>query len=206
MSKPLRSGLQPLVQLDNDDDDDQHGPGHPLYTGSSDLQLADDFVDLGEDLLLNNTQSRTVLGANYPSKPRKYLHLNDSDDDDDDNDDYQHISQSHLDQTIRSDREELDSAAAAEKHRNNFRQRQSAMGTTEGTGSGGAGQPNGNFRMLYLNDPVKNAQFKYLHNRISTAKYNLITFLPKFLYEQFSKYANLFFLFTAIIQVSKNVK
>src|SRR5438128_2633519 len=51
-------------------------------------------------------------------------------------------------------------------------------------------------RTIYLNDPVRNQQAKFLNNRISTAKYNFITFLPKFLYEQFSKYANLFFLFT----------
>ncbi|EDV24838.1 uncharacterized protein TRIADDRAFT_25047, partial [Trichoplax adhaerens] len=34
----------------------------------------------------------------------------------------------------------------------------------------------------------------------STAKYNLITFFPKFLFEQFSRYANLFFLFITLIQ------
>ncbi|CAG8565843.1 10691_t:CDS:10, partial [Ambispora leptoticha] len=55
-------------------------------------------------------------------------------------------------------------------------------------------------RTIYLNDPQKNDQNRYLHNRISTAKYSFFTFLPKFLYEQFSKYANLFFLFTASIQ------
>lgn len=37
----------------------------------------------------------------------------------------------------------------------------------------------------------------------STAKYNLITFIPKFLFEQFSRYANLFFLFIALLQVCK---
>ncbi|KAG1764931.1 Ca-transporting ATPase [Suillus occidentalis] len=35
---------------------------------------------------------------------------------------------------------------------------------------------------------------------VSTSKYNMVSFLPKFLTEQFSKYANLFFLFTACIQ------
>jgi phospholipid-transporting ATPase len=63
-------------------------------------------------------------------------------------------------------------------------------------------------RIIYINDTVKNAQVKYLHNGIgclnlgiTTGKYNLFTFVPKFLFEQFSKYANLFFLFIAIIQV-----
>ncbi|KAF9149918.1 hypothetical protein BG015_008273 [Linnemannia schmuckeri] len=58
----------------------------------------------------------------------------------------------------------------------------------------------GGIRTIYLNNTERNAQAKYLHNRISTSKYNYFTFLPKFLYEQFSKYANIFFLFTACIQ------
>ncbi|EGW31824.1 membrane-spanning Ca-ATPase [Spathaspora passalidarum NRRL Y-27907] len=45
-----------------------------------------------------------------------------------------------------------------------------------------------------------NAPYGYYGNYISTTKYNFATFLPKFLFEQFSKYANLFFLFTSIIQ------
>lgn len=38
----------------------------------------------------------------------------------------------------------------------------------------------------------------------STAKYNFLTFLPKFLLEQFSRYSNVFFLFIALLQVSNN--
>lgn len=56
-------------------------------------------------------------------------------------------------------------------------------------------------RLIHINDAARNAAYKYLGNSISTAKYNALTFLPKFLFEQFSKYANLFFLFTACIQV-----
>jgi phospholipid-transporting ATPase len=55
-------------------------------------------------------------------------------------------------------------------------------------------------RIIQLNNPPANAANKYVTNHISTTKYNVVTFLPKFLYEQFSKYANLFFLFTAILQ------
>ncbi len=55
-------------------------------------------------------------------------------------------------------------------------------------------------RIIHLNNPPANSQNKYVDNHISTAKYNLFTFLPKFLYEQFSRYANLFFLFTAALQ------
>lgn len=43
------------------------------------------------------------------------------------------------------------------------------------------------------------------NNYVSTTKYNVATFAPKFLFEQFSKYANLFFLATALIQQVPNV-
>jgi phospholipid-transporting ATPase len=55
-------------------------------------------------------------------------------------------------------------------------------------------------RIIHLNNPPANAANKYVDNHVSTTKYNIVTFLPKFLFEQFSKYANLFFLFTAILQ------
>ena len=60
-------------------------------------------------------------------------------------------------------------------------------------------------RIIHLNNPPANALGKYVDNHISTAKYNVATFLPKFLYEQFSKYANLFFLFTAGLQQIPNI-
>lgn len=55
-------------------------------------------------------------------------------------------------------------------------------------------------RHIYVMDRAKNLSFGFYGNHISTTKYNFATFLPKFLFEQFSKYANLFFLFTSIIQ------
>ena len=55
-------------------------------------------------------------------------------------------------------------------------------------------------RIIHLNNPPANAANKYVDNHISTAKYNVVTFLPKFLFEQFSKYANIFFLFTSALQ------
>eukprot|EP00055_Hartaetosiga_balthica_P013214 m.66930 g.66930 ORF g.66930 m.66930 type:complete len:1162 (+) comp8199_c0_seq1:30-3515(+) len=79
----------------------------------------------------------------------------------------------------------------------------------QGENTMGIGQENNN---LETNDDFQyNAQrlFRvktdgedkaYCTNRISTAKYNLATFFPKFLLEQFSRYANLFFLFVALIQ------
>jgi phospholipid-transporting ATPase len=60
-------------------------------------------------------------------------------------------------------------------------------------------------RIIMLNNAPANSSQKFVNNYISTAKYNVITFIPKFLYEQFSKYANLFFLFTAALQQIPNV-
>jgi len=55
-------------------------------------------------------------------------------------------------------------------------------------------------RIIHLNNPPANSANKYVDNHVSTAKYNVATFLPKFLFEQFSKFANVFFLFTAGLQ------
>ncbi|KAL2422007.1 Phospholipid-transporting ATPase DRS2 [Exophiala dermatitidis] len=60
-------------------------------------------------------------------------------------------------------------------------------------------------RIIHLNNPEANATNRWVDNHISTAKYNIATFIPKFLLEQFSKYANLFFLFTAVLQQIPNV-
>ncbi|KAJ1736271.1 aminophospholipid translocase [Coemansia biformis] len=73
-----------------------------------------------------------------------------------------------------------------------------ALAQDAGIGAGGVG--GGEFRTVHIGNQESNAQYKFKHNRVSTAKYNLMTFLPKFLFEQFSKYANLFFLFTGCIQ------
>ncbi|KAJ5986405.1 hypothetical protein N7451_010770 [Penicillium sp. IBT 35674x] len=60
-------------------------------------------------------------------------------------------------------------------------------------------------RIIQVNNPPANATHRFLSNHVSTAKYNIITFIPKFLFEQFSKYANLFFLLTAVLQQVPNV-
>ncbi|XP_077724457.1 phospholipid-transporting ATPase IB-like isoform X2 [Canis aureus] len=52
-------------------------------------------------------------------------------------------------------------------------------------------------RTIYLNEPLKN---NFCKNSISTAKYNMWSFLPRYLYLQFSKAANAFFLFITILQ------
>ena len=60
-------------------------------------------------------------------------------------------------------------------------------------------------RLIHLNNPPANALNKYVDNHVSTAKYNIATVIPKFLFEQFSRYSNLFFLFTAVLQQIPNI-
>ncbi|WVQ80831.1 hypothetical protein IAT38_002938 [Cryptococcus sp. DSM 104549] len=60
-------------------------------------------------------------------------------------------------------------------------------------------------REIALNDPEGNRVKGYESNSVTTGKYGPITFLPKFLFAEFSRSANLFFLFTACIQQVPNV-
>uniref|UniRef100_A0A8C3TZN8 Phospholipid-transporting ATPase n=1 Tax=Catharus ustulatus TaxID=91951 RepID=A0A8C3TZN8_CATUS len=53
-------------------------------------------------------------------------------------------------------------------------------------------------RTIFINQPQLT---KFCNNHVSTAKYNIITFLPRFLYSQFRRAANAFFLFIALLQV-----
>jgi hypothetical protein len=46
---------------------------------------------------------------------------------------------------------------------------------------------------------------KFITNYISTSKYSILTFLPKFLFEQFRKYSNIFFLCIAVLQVNTKI-
>ena len=52
-------------------------------------------------------------------------------------------------------------------------------------------------RKILINKPQPQ---KFKNNWISTGKYTILTFLPKFLYEQFRKYANIFFLTIGLLQ------
>lgn len=52
-------------------------------------------------------------------------------------------------------------------------------------------------RIILINQPQT---CKFRDNRVSTAKYSVVTFLPRFLYEQIRKAANAFFLFIALLQ------
>lgn len=72
-----------------------------------------------------------------------------------------------------------------------------------------AGKKGPKRRNIYLNMPLpptetdKNGEVfaKYPRNRVRTSKYNAVTFLPKFLYEQFHRLANVYFLGLVVIQI-----
>ncbi|KFD54817.1 hypothetical protein M513_04251 [Trichuris suis] len=56
-------------------------------------------------------------------------------------------------------------------------------------------------RRLRANNKFFNEQYDYARNFIRTSKYNLFTFLPKNLFEQFQRLANFYFLILMILQL-----
>uniref|UniRef100_A0A671TAZ2 Phospholipid-transporting ATPase n=1 Tax=Sinocyclocheilus anshuiensis TaxID=1608454 RepID=A0A671TAZ2_9TELE len=56
-------------------------------------------------------------------------------------------------------------------------------------------------RHLRANDREFNLLFKYANNAIKTSKYNVFTFLPLNLFEQFQRLANAYFVFLLILQL-----
>ncbi|KAF7135458.1 hypothetical protein RHSIM_Rhsim08G0033000 [Rhododendron simsii] len=60
-------------------------------------------------------------------------------------------------------------------------------------------------RIVICNEPCRHVQkpLKYCSNYISTTKYNVITFLPKAIFEQFRRVANLYFLLAACLSITK---
>uniref|UniRef100_A0A5B6ZSR3 Phospholipid-transporting ATPase n=1 Tax=Davidia involucrata TaxID=16924 RepID=A0A5B6ZSR3_DAVIN len=59
-------------------------------------------------------------------------------------------------------------------------------------------------RIVYCNQPRFHGKkpLKYCSNYISTTKYNIITFLPKAIFEQFRRVANVYFLLAAILSLT----
>nr|CAI5828683.1 unnamed protein product [Callosobruchus analis] len=55
-------------------------------------------------------------------------------------------------------------------------------------------------RIVYINRPQANVHRHSINNRIHTAKYTIWRFLPLFLFEQFRRWANVFFLIIAMLQ------
>jgi phospholipid-translocating ATPase len=58
-------------------------------------------------------------------------------------------------------------------------------------------------RVVYVNEPDRLEDgFSYPPNEVSTTKYNLATFLPKSLFEQFRRVANFYFLVSGILALT----
>jgi len=72
----------------------------------------------------------------------------------------------------------------------------SSTGTRSRRASHAAGREK--TRLINVNSPQPE---KYGGNRISTAKYSFLSFLPSFLFEQFRRYSNIFFLTIVLLQV-----
>lgn len=53
--------------------------------------------------------------------------------------------------------------------------------------------------IVYFNGTSSGLHSTHPSNKIQTTKYSLISFVPKSIFHQFSRVANLYFLFTAIV-------
>ena len=62
-------------------------------------------------------------------------------------------------------------------------------------------RPMYNNRHIRANDQAYNKKWNYFENSISTSRYNIITFLPKNLFEQFQRVANIYFTILLILQL-----
>ena len=56
-------------------------------------------------------------------------------------------------------------------------------------------------RCVYANDRLANAAAGFCGNVVITSKYTAVNFVPKFLFEQFSRFANAFFLIVSALQM-----
>ncbi|OQV17784.1 Phospholipid-transporting ATPase ID [Hypsibius exemplaris] len=56
-------------------------------------------------------------------------------------------------------------------------------------------------RKIYVNQADRNEEFQYADNFIKTSKYNMFTFFPMNLFEQFQRLANFYFLILLVLQL-----
>ncbi|KAF9033703.1 phospholipid-translocating P-type ATPase [Hymenopellis radicata] len=93
------------------------------------------------------------------------------------------------------------------------KKRPSSSRSGGGGGGDGDGTPStevpGERRNVYVNFPLSHAELdsngeptvRYERNKVRTTKYTIITFIPKNLFEQFRRVANLFFLTLVVLQL-----
>jgi phospholipid-translocating ATPase len=62
----------------------------------------------------------------------------------------------------------------------------------------------GSYRVVYVNEPDRHEEegFRYPLNMVSTTKYSLVTIVPKSLYEQFRRVANIYFLVSGVLSAT----
>ncbi|RHY18978.1 hypothetical protein DYB32_010302, partial [Aphanomyces invadans] len=58
---------------------------------------------------------------------------------------------------------------------------------------------------IFFNDAAKNAEFAFCDNAVVTSKYTVLSFVPKFLFETFRKFANAYFLVVSMMQVIPSI-
>lgn len=81
--------------------------------------------------------------------------------------------------------------------------------SNDNVSTNGAENPNGESRTIYFNVPIPESErdedghlnFAYPRNKIRTAKYTALTFVPKNVFLQFHNIANIYFLFVIILNV-----
>jgi len=59
-----------------------------------------------------------------------------------------------------------------------------------------------NMRVVHINNASRNAPYRFCSNHVKTSKYDWWNFIPKNLFEQFRRVANVYFLIISIIQMS----
>eukprot|EP00899_Mesostigma_viride_P000711 jgi/Mesvir1/10640/Mv13736-RA.1 len=57
-------------------------------------------------------------------------------------------------------------------------------------------------RLLYINNHEANSEYKFAGNKISTTKYSILSYIPKGLFEQFRRVANVYFAFLAALSLT----
>ena len=60
-------------------------------------------------------------------------------------------------------------------------------------------------RVCFANDPPRNAGSGFLDNTVKTSKYTAGNFVPKFLFEQFSRFVNAYFLVVCVLQAVPSI-